>query len=293
MQQGREEVTTPTVAPASEGRAQNQKQTCPQRQQVSLDSRCPPPAASSLSPDLPCPPHHSRAAETTTGPVSGGGRGALVSRGGEDGWTPEPRPCPSSLRPQPLPDSLPTAQRGAEAGVRPGVKGGLRHHNPSSPTCHMRGGGQPAGESYLGLSYSASPQALTGVSRETERPAPHPDTWLRLVGWEAGLCDPGPVTEPFCPSAEKGSLVPESHWGSKAQGKNRAVSTLLDSPLSTRPRKGGGKCHPESKEERPPSPHHGLGDPFLLPTATLRCDLKCGKQNKASPWTEVSHLSAV
>ena len=30
---------------------------------------------SSLSPDSPCPPHHSRAAETTTGPVSRGGRG--------------------------------------------------------------------------------------------------------------------------------------------------------------------------------------------------------------------------
>lgn len=133
----------------------------------------------------------------------------------------------------------------------------------------MRGGGTASWEVLLGFLLQASPQARTGVSRETERPPPHPDALLRLLGWEAGPCDPRPVTEPFRPSAEKGSLVPESHWGSKAQEKNRAVSTLLDSPPSTRPRKGGGKCPPESKEERPPSPHHGLGGPFLRPAATL------------------------
>ena len=133
----------------------------------------------------------------------------------------------------------------------------------------MRGGGTASWEVLLGFLLQASPQARTGVSRETERPPPHPDALLRLLGWEAGPCDPRPVTEPFCPSAEKGSLVPESDWGSKAQEKNRAVSTLLDSPPSTRPRKGGGKCPPESQEERPPSPDHGLEGPFLLPAATL------------------------
>lgn len=90
----------------------------------------------------------------------------------------------------------------------------------SNPTCDMQGRGQPAGKSCLGFSYSGSLQALSGVSREAEHPSPHPDTWLRLLGWEAGLCDPRPITEAFCPLAEKGSLVPESHWGSVAKEKH-------------------------------------------------------------------------
>lgn len=154
----------------------------------------------------------------------------------------------------PFPSQLPPPTRpGAEAGVRPGMRGDTDHHSPvQHATC--REGGQPAGKSCLGFSYSVSPQALTGVSRETEHPTPNPHTWLRLVGWEAGLCGPGPVTEPFCPLAEKGSLVPESHWGSMAKEINRAVSTLQDIAPSTRPRKGDRMCHPESKEERPPPP---------------------------------------
>ena len=78
--------------------------------------------------------------------------------------------------------------------------------------------------------------------------------------------------------------MPESDWGSKAQEKYRAVSTLLDSPPSTRPRKGGGKCPPESKEERPPSPDHGLEGPFLLPAATLTRGLGAQRAKPRPAW---------
>lgn len=93
---------------------------------------------------------------------------------------------------------------------------------------------------------------------ETE--CPHPT--LTPAWRQDRTSDPGPVTEPFCPPAEKGSLGPESHWGSVAKEKNRAASTLRDVSPSTRPREGSGKCHPESREEKPPSPHHDLGDPI-------------------------------
>lgn len=68
-------------------------------------------------------------------------------------------------------------------------------------------------------------------------------------------------------------------------------SWILLFPLG--PGRGAGSVIQSLKKKDPPPPPHGLGDPFLLPPATLRCDLKCGKQNKASPWTDVSHLSAV
>lgn len=93
---------------------------------------------------------------------------------------------------------------------------------------------------------------------ETE--CPHPT--LTPAWRQDRTSDPGPVTEPFCPPAGKGSLGPESHWGSVAKEKNRAASTLRDVSPSTRPREGSGKCHPESREEKPPSPHRDLGDPI-------------------------------
>lgn len=166
-------------------------------------------------PHSPCPPHHSRAAETTQGRSAGEGGGTGQQGTGGGGGQLNPRACalPQLLRLQTLltdtlPNCPPTTQPGAEAGPRPGGRGAPTLQ--SRPTCHMQGGGQPAGKSCLGFSYSVGPPALSGVSRETEHPSPHPDTWLRLLGCEAGLCDPGPVTEAFCPSAEKGSLVPES-----------------------------------------------------------------------------------
>lgn len=58
------------------------------------------------SPGSPCPPHHSRAVETTAGPGSRG-RGALVSRWGREGQQ-NPRACalpqlPKALTPHPCP----------------------------------------------------------------------------------------------------------------------------------------------------------------------------------------------
>lgn len=203
---GKRGMVSPHRGPGAQGEAEPELETLAQT---------PPPRPlpilfpKSPSPYSPCPPHHSRAVETTTGPVSEGGRGVPVSRGqevGKDSCTPEPVPSPSSsLCPLPtnsLLHSLPNPTRGF-------CDRGTGDHRPvQHATC--RGQGQPAGKSCLGF-YTVSLQALTGVSRDTEHPPLHPDTWLRLLGQEAGLCDPGPVTEPFHPSAEKGSLVPESH----------------------------------------------------------------------------------
>lgn len=61
---------------------------------------------SSLSPDSPCPPHHSRAAETTTGPVSRGGRGQRSAGEGKGGggWL-----YPRAQAPAPAPETPPAA----------------------------------------------------------------------------------------------------------------------------------------------------------------------------------------
>lgn len=229
------------------GRAQNWKPSRPQWQQV--------PAPPSPPPDSPCPPRRSRAAETTQGRSAGEGgghRSAGEGRGGEDA---EPQsPClPSGLRPQTLltrtlPNSLPTTRQGAEAGVRPGRGAGRAPTSPSIQS-HMphAGRGTASWEVLLGFLLQCTPPGSDwGLKAKVSR--------QRLAGWEAGPSDPGPVTEPFCPPVEKGSLAPESHWGSMAKEKNRAASTLQDISPSTRPRKGGRKCHPESKEERPPPP---------------------------------------
>lgn len=94
---------------------------------------------------------------------------------------------------------------------------------------------------------------------------PTPGLLAKAGGLGGRTCDPGTVTEPVRPPAEKGSLGPESHWGSVAKEKNRAGSTLQDVSPSTRPGVGGGKWHPESREERPPSPRRDLGDLALRP----------------------------
>lgn len=104
------------------------------------------------------------------------------------------------------------------------------------------------------------PTATPNSKWVLETECPHPT--LTPARRQDRTSDPGPVTEPFCPPAGKGSLGPESHWGSVAKEKNRAASTLRDVSPSTRPREGSGKCHPESREEKPPSPHHDLGDPI-------------------------------
>lgn len=104
------------------------------------------------------------------------------------------------------------------------------------------------------------PTATPNTKWVLETECPHPT--LTPARRQDRTSDPGPVTEPFCPPAGKGSLGPESHWGSVAKEKNRAASTLRDVSPSTRPREGSGKCHPESREEKPPSPHHDLGDPI-------------------------------
>lgn len=167
-------------------------------------------------------------------------------------------PCPSSSRPQPLlapdPSQVPSTPPRAEAGRRPGERSTVNH----SPTCRMQGGAQPAGKSCLGFSYHVSPQALTGVSRETECPPPCLDTGLRLLGWEAGLCDPASVTESFCPLAEEGSLVPETHWGSTAKKRTGQSPPSRTCLLPLGPGRAAGSVI-QSSEERPLLPHD-LGD---------------------------------
>lgn len=173
---------------------------------------------------------------------------------GKDSCTPEPVPCPSlsfcPLSTNRLLNSLPNPTRGW-------CDRGTDDHRPvQHATCRSQG--QPAGKSCLGF-YTVSPQALTGVSRDTEHPPPHPDTWLRLLGQEAGLCDPGPVTEPFHPSAEKGSLVPESHW---VQWPKTKGSLERCSCRSAQEGESVNQCL-----EKDPSSRHDSGDPFPLPTA--------------------------
>ena len=88
------------------------------------------PPASSLSPNSPCPPHHSRAAETTTGPVSRGGRGQRSAGEGNRGGgqlyprAQAPAPAPKTLpQPLPTPPRFPTSPRQPHQELRLG--GGL------------------------------------------------------------------------------------------------------------------------------------------------------------------------
>lgn len=115
-----------------------------------------------------------------TGPVSGGRRGHRSA--GDRRWgrpaeppslCPAPAPQTPSSSPHTLPHSLPQPQQKLRLG-RGLVWGALT--SQSSPTCHMQGGGQPAGKSCLGFSCSVNPQALRGVSRE--RSVPHPTLTL-------------------------------------------------------------------------------------------------------------------
>lgn len=86
---------------------------------------------------------------------------------------------------------------------------------------------------------------------ETERTSPLPDTWLSLLGQDTGLCDPGLVTEPFCPLAEKGSLMPESNWGSMA--KRKSLHPLGCFSLHVAQERGAGSVI-QSLEKKEPSP---------------------------------------
>lgn len=82
---------------------------------------------SSLSPNSPCPPHHSRAAETTTGPVSRGGRGQRSAGEGKGGGgqlyprarapAPAPEiPATSSSYPSSFPMSSPQSHQELRLG---------------------------------------------------------------------------------------------------------------------------------------------------------------------------------
>lgn len=91
------------------------------------------PPASSLSPNSPCPPHHSRAAETTTGPVSTGGRGQRSAGEGNRGGgqlyprARAPAPAPKTLpQPLPTPPRFPTSPRQPHQELRLGGRPGLR-----------------------------------------------------------------------------------------------------------------------------------------------------------------------
>lgn len=211
------EVTTPTAVPVGRGgrhRTRNRPEPCScsgawTPAPYPLPASSPSPAAPThlvhlIIPELWRPQQGQSARE-------GGGTGqqGTAGRGGQ--LNPRARALPQLLKtptsPHPYPSQvLPSTPPGAEAGLRPGERSTVHHSPVQHAAC--REWGQPAGKSCLGFSYCVSPQALTGVPRETECPPPHLDTGVRLLGWEIGLYDPVSVTALFCPLAEEGSLVP-------------------------------------------------------------------------------------
>lgn len=132
MLQGGGEVAAPCHGPAAAGQSSELDTDLSPTTAASQDPV--PQPTSSLSPNSPCPPHHSRAAETTTGPVSRGGRGQWSAGEGNGGGgrlyprARAPAPAPKTPpQPLPTPPHFPMSPRQPHQelrlGGRPGVRG--------------------------------------------------------------------------------------------------------------------------------------------------------------------------
>lgn len=134
------------------------------------------------------------------------------------------------------------------------VEGAL---NTVHPVPHAMREGTASWEVLLGFLLQASPQARTGVSRRPSVPHPTLDALLRLLGWEAGPCDPRPVTEPFRPSAQRKCPCARVRLGFKGTRKKQGrlpPSWIVLLPLG--PGRGAASVLQSLKKKDPPSPHH-------------------------------------